>query len=46
MNKTEHELNGELKVKGLPVDNVDNALYKVYPEWVSYSALAVEKLFV
>lgn len=36
MNKTEHELNGELKVEGLPVDNVDNALYKVYPKWVSY----------
>ena len=34
MNKTEHELNGELKVEGLPVDNVDNALYKVYPKWV------------
>ena len=34
--KTEHELNGELKVEGLPVDNVDNALYKVYPKWVSY----------
>ena len=36
MNKTEHEINGELKVEGLPVDNVDNALYKVYPKWVSY----------
>ncbi len=36
MNKTDHELNGELKVEGLPVDGVKNALYKVYPGWVSY----------
>ena len=36
MNKKGHEINGELKVEGLPVDKVDNALYKVYPKLVSY----------
>ena len=46
MNKTEHELNGELKVEGLPVDNVDNALLQGLSEMGFISALAVEKLFV
>lgn len=36
MNKTDRELNGELKIEGLPVDGVKNALYKVYPGWISY----------
>lgn len=36
MNKTDRELNGELKIEGLPVDGVANALYKVYPGWISY----------
>ncbi len=36
MNKTDYELNGELKIEGLPVENVKNALYKVYPKNISY----------
>lgn len=36
MNKSDKDISGELKIEGLPVDNVENAKYIVYAGWSSY----------
>ena len=36
MNKSDRDISGELKIEGLPVDGVENALYMVYAGWSSY----------
>lgn len=36
MNKTENDVSGELKIEGLPIENVENAKYNTYAGWVSY----------